>query len=118
MDIDAVQELQSAGFHLVEHSAWISINDDRPEFRQVFATARLGKIQDGHLYVTLRALNTAARRLMATYGFHISDLKTSNGSDDTIYPGFDLGQCSAATLAGFVKDLQTVVGVELNASGV
>lgn len=109
------QILRNAGLELQPRGKWTTILDQRSKFRQAFNTNRLGKLQDDHLYVTVRNLNMAARRLMDKHNLQIVELKTTNSRDDSVYPGFSLNQRAPATLAGFVKDLQTVMATALSA---
>jgi hypothetical protein len=103
--------LESFGLELIKRNRWTAIYDRRTDFVRVFnkSKGRLGKIQDGQFYVTVGDLDGAARRLMESHALRIFELKTSDGERDTIYPGFNVDQCSSETFTDFMKDLQTII---------
>ena len=92
---------------------WTSVVDTRQEFRKYFDTNRLGKIQDGNLYVTVGILGLTARSLMNKYRLPILELQTTSGQKKDAYPGFELNSCPAEALELFLEGLRAAVDSHL-----
>lgn len=114
--MDTNQIFLNAGLAVdpTELNKWIAIRDMSPKFYSSFKTDRLGKIQKGRFYVTLRSVDTQARGLMTDFGFEIAELGTTSSKGDASYPGFSLGQCTPETLASFVEGLQAAVTASMS----
>jgi hypothetical protein len=106
MAIEAV--LTSKGFVLKPTTKWVAINDPRPAFKQVFGTARFGKLQGTNMYVTLDLVKEECERLMAAGGLTVGHVRSTDGSG-RIYPGFDRVGVPDAALAQLVEAMRLVV---------
>lgn len=97
--------LQQQGWELVERQGWTAVQDHRPEFRAVFTTSRVGKLVDTSFYVTLTDLSEVAKKLIRQLGHEPLSIKSTNGSRNATYWGFDTNGVQDEDLKSFVHRL-------------
>jgi hypothetical protein len=101
--------LKHHGWELVERQAWIAVQDQRPEFRAAFETNRVGKIVDTCFYVTLTQFPEATKGLIRHVGREPVSIKSTNGSRDATYWGFDTSDVSEGDLKIFFRRLADAI---------
>lgn len=100
--------LQQQGWEPVERQAWIAVLDHRPEFRAAFATSRVGKIVGTSFYVTLQRPEMI-QDLIRELGCAPVSIKSTSGTSDAVYWGFDTKDVSEVVLKTFATKLAGAV---------
>jgi hypothetical protein len=100
--------LEQQGWELVERQGWTAVQDHRSEFRAAFTTNRVGKIVDTSFYVTLQQPDVA-KDLIRQLGREAVSIKSTNGSRDATYWGFDTKDVSEDDLKAFATRLAYAV---------
>jgi hypothetical protein len=106
MKINEIMKQQ--GWELVERQGWITVLDQRPDFRASFTTNRVGKIVDTHFYVTLQ-LPKIAKETIEQLGRQPISIKSTNGARDATYWGFDTKDVSDDDLKVFASRLNDAI---------
>lgn len=112
--MDIIPVLSRAQFETEVREKWVAVFDKRPAFRATFGTPRIGKVQNGHFYITPGALRPAAELLIKGAGHELQQLSSSSGDRDVVYPGFSITGRSEAELERFVAVLRNVVNSHIN----
>lgn len=112
--MDIIEILERAQFETVIREKWIAVFDRRPEFRTRFSTPRIAKVQDDRIYITPRALSSAAEVLITGAGHELHHLPSSSSRRDVVYPGFSISGRTEQELDKFLAVLRNVVNSHIN----
>jgi hypothetical protein len=96
--------LEEQGWKLVERQGWVAVQDPRPEFRASFTTNRVGKIIDTSFHVTLQ-MPEVVKGLIRQLGREPVSIKSTSGTRDATYWGFDSAGVPVESLKTFVRRL-------------
>lgn len=102
--------LQQEGWELVTRTRWIAVQDNRPTIKKISSKGRIGKIIGSHLYITVDELRQPTKDFIQEAGAEPCSIKSTNGSSDRVYIGFDTADISDELLSAFAKKLHALAG--------
>lgn len=113
MNLHAV--LEQAQFETEVRDRWTAVFDRRSEFRTTFGTSRVGKIENGRLFITPAALSSTAELLIRGAGRTVEYLRSGDPLRSHAYPGFSINELAEDDLAKFLAYLRHSIDSHINA---